>query len=283
MTRRAKEQRQKRLELKRAADTPEEAERRLKWALLLKTLDAPARLRALSAPPMLTWHSSHAIVAPAGRFELPIRVEEAGSDLSYTFETKDMDIDFSITFEGLTSVEYLVHPTRCASHESTVRGSLDIPGPGTVVLVWDNEYSWFNAKELSYHVGLKTPEPDVSTAKSPVSLLDVELDSRKQQYRTLNESYDMLQLQCTKRATSIQVIERQIEELQRELHEEKDLHAVESAEAERVGRQIDSVAAELAALSWRTLSPPLFAHVLAYCSREDWKRWLVSISYTAMI
>ncbi|RQM20024.1 hypothetical protein B5M09_004288 [Aphanomyces astaci] len=212
MTRRAKEQRQKRLELKRTVETAEEIERRQKWTLLLKQIDTPARPRTMSAPQMLTWHSSHAVVAAAGKFELPVRVEHAGSELSYTFNTKDMDINFSITFAGTTSEEYMVHPTRCASHESTIRGCHKVPGPGTVVLVWDNEYSWINSKELSYHVGLaQTSSPP--TGVSGRSLLEGELRTRQAKHRVLNESYDNLRLQCTKRAAAIDAIERQLEVL----------------------------------------------------------------------
>ncbi|ETV84911.1 hypothetical protein H257_02813 [Aphanomyces astaci] len=272
MTRRAKEQRQKRLELKRTVETAEEIERRQKWTLLLKQIDTPARPRTMSAPQMLTWHSSHAVVAAAGKFELPVRVEHAGSELSYTFNTKDMDINFSITFAGTTSEEYMVHPTRCASHESTIRGCHKVPGPGTVVLVWDNEYSWINSKELSYHVGLaQTSSPP--TGVSGRSLLEGELRTRQAKHRVLNESYDNLRLQCTKRAAAIDAIERQLEELQQQLQQEADLHAMETTEADRVGREVDVVAAELAALSWRTLSPASLAHILEFCPRDDWKQW----------
>ncbi|KAF0699513.1 Aste57867_9935 [Aphanomyces stellatus] len=281
MTRRAKEQRLKRLEQKRAAESPEEVERRIKWNLLLQQIDAPARPRTLSAPQILSWNSSHAVVGAAGKFELPVRIECDAAELSYSFDTKEMDIEFSIVLEqeGATGTRlpptFVVFPTRCASHETTVRGCHSIKGPGTAKLVWDNEYSWINSKQLSYHVDLMQ-KAAAASATSPQALLESELHVRQRISASKNATYDNLQTNCAKRAAAIVALEQQIEELQRQVAHERDLAQLEAIEAEKVGREVDVLAAELAALSWRTLPAATFPHVLSFCPPDDLKRWFVA-------
>ena len=53
-----------------------------------------------------------------------------------------------------TKETFLVEPTRYDAHIETVAGTLYINGPATVYLVWDNEYSWFNSKDLAYSIDL---------------------------------------------------------------------------------------------------------------------------------
>ncbi|KAH9112925.1 hypothetical protein AeMF1_012810 [Aphanomyces euteiches] len=273
MTRRAKEQRQKRLEQKRAAESPEEIERRKNWSLLLQQIDGGSRPRSLSSPQVLTWNSSHAVVGASGKFELPVRVDCEIAELSYAFETKEMDIYFSITMESAVTGEtrWIIPPTRCASHEATIRGTHEIQGPGNLVLVWDNEYSWINSKQLGYRVDLT--QKSAATISPGVSLLETELLKRQRAYKSKNETYDNLQSNCTKRLAMIETLEQQLEELQRQLQQERDLHHIEAAEAEKVGHEVDILASELAALSWRTLPPSSFELVLSFCSPDDLKRW----------
>ncbi|OQS00460.1 F-box protein [Achlya hypogyna] len=296
MTRRAKEQRQKRLAQRLAAETPEEIERRLKWQALLDGLDAAAdappavepteatakaRARTLSAPDVLSWKSSHAIVAASGRFELPVRVEYEDSELSYEFHTKEMDIVFSIAFlEAATGLErFLISPTRCASHESAVKGVHEVRGPGLLTLTWDNEFSWINQKELSYNVELhqsvphlQAPVPAMPTAKD---VLQKELAIRQATWREKADALATLQVGVDERRARIAALEQQLASIQLDLAATMEAQRVATTELQGVSREVDVLEGEMTALAWRTLPPPLASHVLSFGSKADWKQWML--------
>jgi hypothetical protein len=198
MTRRAKEQRQKRLLQKLAKETPEEIARRENWQNLIDTLDTSSvsttseiasghdigtrgKNEPESALEVLHWKSSHAVVAAGGNFVLPIRVECPQSRVVYEFETKEWNIFFSIGFfQDRVPHKHDEHqsmplfgPVRCDSHEHPVKGSHEIDGPGTIVFSWDNAFSWFNPKELRYRIELHqttvVPRSSMNTKSTPVS------------------------------------------------------------------------------------------------------------------
>ena len=229
MTRRAKEQRQKRLAQRLAYETPEEIERRQQWRALLDTIDAAAdapavvanettakvRARTLSAPDVLSWKSSHAIVAASGKFDLPVRVEYEDSEVSYEFHTKEMDIVFSIRYvDAATGVErFLISPTRCASHESAVKGCHEVRGPGVLTLTWDNEFSWINQKELSYAVELHQNVPHLAPlvpANTARDTLQRELRLRQAAFYEKADVLATLQANVDARQATIFDLEQQL-------------------------------------------------------------------------
>jgi len=72
-----------------------------------------------------------------------------GDILVWSFATKKMDIGFTITYsDGTIALPY----QRYDSFSSTISGSLELVRPGPMTLAWDNGYSKFFSKKLTYLV-----------------------------------------------------------------------------------------------------------------------------------
>jgi hypothetical protein len=73
--------------------------------------------------------------------------------VSYEFETDGGDIYFGISFisAGESAVaEEVIKVDRMPSDEEPIRGRFKAPSEGVIVFKWNNEYSWFASKSLSY-------------------------------------------------------------------------------------------------------------------------------------
>jgi len=69
---------------------------------------------------------------------------ETGTTKSEGDETKESSKD---------NERYLVPIATYASHEVPIMGGVTLSQPGKVLFVFDNTYSWVNAKSLSYAIG----------------------------------------------------------------------------------------------------------------------------------
>lgn len=105
-----------------------------------------------------------------GRFELPLRVEEVGSRLRWSFQTAKGDLAFGVRFEpfkvaagGVAAGEQVLEMHRVPSCSLVPEhGSLVCSRPGTYVLQFDNSYSWVTSKEVAYEVHVEQPPPPAS-------------------------------------------------------------------------------------------------------------------------
>ncbi|OQR92054.1 F-box protein [Thraustotheca clavata] len=280
MTRRAKENRQKRIAQRLANDTPEERERQRKWQELLEMIDSSAARKAqakkTALPEVLSWKSSHAIVAASSKFDLPVRVEYEHSELAFEFNIKDMDIVFSVGFiDAVSGLErYVITPTRCAAYENAVKGVHEIHGPGLLTLTWDNEYSWINQKEISYNVELHQQVPDLQSPIDPShDILINELSSRQILYQEKSKQIQELQDTIASHENAIQSIQDQLQALQLELAEATEQVQTASSDLQQVNKQVDLLENEINALSWRKLSMPILEHILSFGDQNDRQQW----------
>lgn len=87
-------------------------------------------------------------------FELPIPMT-AGAVVKYKFTTEIGDISFSTKFYMLgTAADTIIEPSRVPSNVQPIVGSFKASHDGTFIMYFDNTFSWFNPKLLSYIVEL---------------------------------------------------------------------------------------------------------------------------------
>lgn len=87
-------------------------------------------------------------------FELPVPTS-TGSIIKYKFTTTIGDISFSTKFfVSGRNPETIIEPSRVPSEIEPISGTFKSPQDGTLVLIFDNTFSWFNPKLLSYVVEL---------------------------------------------------------------------------------------------------------------------------------
>lgn len=90
-------------------------------------------------------------------YDLPIPVNIEGSIISYRFRTEPGDISFGISFKNIDGRESILKELdRVPSHIGSATGTVTLPDTtGVVFLKWDNLFSWFTTKELTYSVELR--------------------------------------------------------------------------------------------------------------------------------
>lgn len=84
---------------------------------------------------------------------LPLSVY-SGSVIAWSFQTQQHDIGFSVVFDGQDVVAY----QRFNSHEKPIRGQFTVPKNGSISLNWDNSYSKWRSKSISFVVRIVDPE-----------------------------------------------------------------------------------------------------------------------------
>ena len=112
---------------------------------------------------------------------LPVPVANPHTLVSFTFQAANGDISFSMVFIGLNGEEeILIPPSRLQSDEQPVHDSVTLEAPGTLILLWDNSYSWLHKKELSYSLQIEqvgTTHACLSVYLPGFSILDLSISA----------------------------------------------------------------------------------------------------------
>lgn len=84
---------------------------------------------------------------------LPIPIPSAFCSFTFEFITEPGDINFGIAFFTSDGEEEIIEAQkRVDSDVNSYSGAYTIPTSGTLVLLWDNSYSWFTEKNLTLSV-----------------------------------------------------------------------------------------------------------------------------------
>ncbi|KAI9920615.1 hypothetical protein PsorP6_000242 [Peronosclerospora sorghi] len=226
MTRRAKERRVMRAQTKRHQEEVKALRNkrltsRESWIQLLSAIDGPTSSvnsfnNDSQTNPLiineLQWKSS----------QLPIKVDAQKGQLLYSFSTKDYDIDFGIQMvcaDG--NLIELLAARRYESQKKQVQGELDLTGPGMVLLLWNNSFSWVHTKHLAYHVELKQETLPVFDAEKTQLALKARLE-RERKMLQFEVDYNRQETQLQTELQTIEFMRHQIEELQAQLKQHED-------------------------------------------------------------
>ena len=142
---------------------------------IFSSLDAPFRNFEKAVEPIV-WQSSDILVMQTYDLKVPTL---AGSTVKYSFSTKLGDISFTTEFHAVGQVSFrfatactkcrvtqnfgiftsqppqvVVAPMRVPSDIENIKGTFKSETDGTFVFLFDNKFSWFNSKLLSYTVNL---------------------------------------------------------------------------------------------------------------------------------
>ena len=114
----------------------------------------------------VVFHGSDVLVQTTMELPIPMR---KGSIVDLTFSTLNGDISFSMQFAswlrpqlvegggGSAQMVAITEPTRVPSDTLTYSKTFKAPSDGSLVLLFDNTYSWFTTKSLNYHIELFEP------------------------------------------------------------------------------------------------------------------------------
>eukprot|EP01033_Poteriospumella_lacustris_P010353 gene10353-7358_t len=108
-------------------------------------------------------------------FTLPLGVYEGGV-VVWSFDTKQRDIGFSIAFDGKEIVAY----QRVQSHMKPVQGYFEVPKAGQMLFLWDNTYSKWRNKQMSYVVKIVDKEKFRGVLDQASSMVREKVQKHKQ-------------------------------------------------------------------------------------------------------
>lgn len=148
----------------------------------------------------------------------------------------------------------LVEPQRYESQKQHVTAQLELVGPGMVLLIWDNTFSWLNTKQLAYTIELKQETPEASAERKTALAQRARYD-RERALLSKDTELDRLQTTIQAQEQSIDFIKHQIEELQAKLHKSEEEKAASEKEKEIVEEQIDTLSWEIRGTMIRNTLP----------------------------
>lgn len=123
---------------------------------LLAQVDGPS-LSDFSAKPSV-YQAKSVPVALRAKFEVPIHVTAGGSIVEYEISSENYDISFAVTAEREEGVTNVKEPSRVDSHVEPVTGKFLVGSvPCALVFSFDNEYSWFREKRVTYKITVTPP------------------------------------------------------------------------------------------------------------------------------
>lgn len=185
-------------------------------------------------PPMLL-KSTDALVQKF--FELPIPVL-AGSTVRYQFTTSGGDISFMTKYYSKGNSDVIFGPSRVPSDVDAYTGQYKSTKDGTLILYFDNEFSWFTPKYLTYHVEVFQPAftaADNARCLRSRSLLKVCVEDTRNAERSLNESKKKMK----ELNTIIPNMENRLKILETELTSKRAILQKAYAEAEEMAARIE--------------------------------------------
>ena len=270
MTRRAKEKRAVGFAMKQEKDGELKSEAKRQWEELLLQLTYEQQEEE---PTALTYKTTNVPISASGTFELPIQVDFEQATLSYQFHTKEYDICFAISRKDDNLETYILEPTRFDAHVEAIVGSYLITGPTLLYLIWDNEYSWLNSKNLAYSVELRNTSqirrPVPSMSRCFLKAMADRIQAVEQGRKSLKDLSNVVDsLNC-----DVSDLQHQIDMLQEEIHKKQAHKTKVQTERENLEKQITIWSWEIQTLGWKSLDSVSLAKVISYGTPQDQYHW----------
>lgn len=119
---------------------------------LFRALDAPFLRYDRNRVEPIVWQAQDFLLTQRHEVRVPAL---PGSNIKFTFSTKQGDISFGLHFiTPMDHVEVIREPMREPSDVEPIKGSYNADYEGIFVLIFDNSFSWFTDKLLSYNIQL---------------------------------------------------------------------------------------------------------------------------------
>jgi len=179
---------------------------------LIRSVDGMSLKKYNPSPSVFTARSVP--VALRGKLNVPIHVTVGGSVVEYTVESEDYDISFGVVAEREEGVTVVSAKKRSNTHLNAVTGKFLVGTvPCALIFTFDNEYSWFREKKITYKITIRPPTKENIVAGRKIraqTALEVVTKDR-------NQAEERLETASEKRQRFVADVER----LGKELEEKK--------------------------------------------------------------
>lgn len=142
----------------------------------------------------------------------------------------------------------VVELRRYESQKQQVEGKFKLEGPGMLLLLWDNSFSWVNPKQLSYTVELHQDMPPETAEEKAQLAQRARLERQKRVLRT-EANVDAMDVSVQAHEKGIADIQRQIQELQEKLEKKEAARLAAMKSRDRLDDELDTLTWELQGMS----------------------------------
>lgn len=158
-----------------------------------------------------------------GKLNVPIHVATSGSIVDYTVHCQDFDIGFGVIAEREEGVTIVKENSRQDCHLNAITGRFLVGSvPCALIFTFDNEFSWFREKKVSYKIKVSPPSIENiingrrTRAKSALSVVhkdkesaEVRLESVSAKHGTLMQDIERLETELMEKKKSLGVVEKE--------------------------------------------------------------------------
>lgn len=179
---------------------------------LLSQVDGPSLVNFNSKPSV--YQAKAVPVALRAKFDVPIHVTAGGSIVEYEITTDVYDISFGVTAEREEGVTNVKESARVDSHLEPVSGKFLVGSvPCALIFSFDNEYSWFREKRVTYKITV-TPPRTTNIIKGRRLRAKKALEAVTNDKKEIEERYETA---VSERST----LEKEVNKLEKEIEEKK--------------------------------------------------------------
>lgn len=203
---------------------------------LLTQVDGPSLVNFNGKPSV--YQAKSVPVALRAKFDVPIHVTAGGSVVEYEIATDDYDIAFGVTAEREEGVTNVKESARVDSQLETVTGKFLVGSvPCALIFSFDNEYSWFREKKVTYKITVTPPRTE-NVVKGRRLRAKKALEVVKKDSQEMAERYETATQKRSELEADVKKLEKELAEKKKSLDvvstEEKWLEKKRAVRAEQI-------------------------------------------------
>ena len=203
---------------------------------LLTQVDGPSFVNFDGKPSV--YQAKSVPVALRAKFDVPIHVTAGGSVVEYEIATDDYDIAFGVTAEREEGVTNVKESARVDSQLETVTGKFLVGSvPCALIFSFDNEYSWFREKKVTYKITVTPPRTE-NVVKGRRLHAKNALEVVKKDSQEMAERYETATQKRSELEADVKKLEKELAEKKKSLDvvstEEKWLEKKRAVRAEQI-------------------------------------------------
>ena len=182
---------------------------------LLSQVDGPSLVNFNTKPSV--YQAKSVPVALRAKFDVPIHVTAGGSIVEYEISTELYDISFGVTAEREEGVTNVKENARVDSHLEPVTGKFLVGSvPCALIFSFDNEYSWFREKRVTYKITV-TPPHTGNVIKGRRLRAKKALEVVANDKKDIQERYDNATQERSKLESEVDKLAKELEERKKSL------------------------------------------------------------------
>lgn len=182
---------------------------------LIRSVDGMSLKKYNATPSIFT--ARDVPVPLRGKFTVPIHVTLGGSIVEYTVASKDYDIGFGIVAEREEGVTVVAPLDRVDAEVKPVNGKFLVGSvPCALIFTFDNEYSWFREKRITYKITVRPPTKEniiagrKYRAESALKVISTDLTGAEDRLGSVSTKHEEL-------ISDVERLEKELEEKKKSL------------------------------------------------------------------